>query len=218
MSLVRLKVRRVLVVHRRHRVGAADARPRARAPRRRGARGGCGRRLRPRGPLARRRRRCDDTRATKRRAVSETPSLTVAPSYFSSRELKKRRLGGPSPKSGEKTRRRRAERGGHDLHRTGRGVQACAMRTLTALTLGLAASARAKTALIIVDTQLCFTNELTADDPYAFCNPPSTGGTDGSGMNEALYSTLALNSAVGWVQGAGRARGRARGATRGQWE
>ena len=52
------------------------------------------------------------------------------------------------------------------------------MRTLTALTLGLAASARAKTALIIVDTQLCFTNELTADDPYAFCNPPSTGGTD----------------------------------------
>ena len=34
----------------------------------------------------------------------------------------------------------------------------------------------------------------------------------------AFLCNTTLNSAVGWVQGAGRARGRARGATRGQWE
>jgi len=38
-----------------------------------------------------------------------------------------------------------------------------------------------KVALIIVDTQLCFTNgspDTDPDNPFAICNPPATGGSD----------------------------------------
>ena len=53
-----------------------------------------------------------------------------------------------------------------------------------------------KNALIIVDTQLCFTNELTPSSPYAVCNPPATGGTDTCSREGSLVFAMP-GSAVG---------------------
>ena len=36
----------------------------------------------------------------------------------------------------------------------------------------------AKSALIIVDTQKCFTNLPSSDDMFSVCTPPALGGTD----------------------------------------
>jgi len=62
------------------------------------------------------------------------------------------------------------------------------------LLAALVAGASAKTALIIVDTQLCFTNELNASAPFAACDPNtddcSRSGTLGVASGASIVPTI----------------------------